>query len=224
MTTHENTDAITHAGEIPADLRPHIETPEDAYAAHVDPYPGLPQRIALGPDDQRVGNFRAFDMFRQVFDSQEHFQKLLGHDVSTMSTQELANYVKDQVLALLDEGHEALAEVSWKPWAKDQFVNHKELGGELADILCFLVNLALAAGLTADDFYRLHQEKALRNIKRQEKAGGYSQVEGKCPTCRRAIDDLKAKGISTGNFGGIDFCDRVECITTYRANSTEKGI
>jgi NTP pyrophosphatase (non-canonical NTP hydrolase) len=195
----DNTDAIKHAGEIPADLRPYIQTP-------VDPSPHFRQRLVADAD----GNVPSgFDMFRQVFESQAYFQGLLGHDYTRMSTEELVEYIKNQVLALLDEGHEALNEVSWKPWAKDTFVNHAELRGELADILCFLVNLALAAGMTADDFYAAHQEKALRNIKRQE--AGYSQREGKCPGCLRAIDDLKAKGLPIGNFGGVDYCSH-ECI------------
>lgn len=242
---HENMDAIEHAGEIPADLRPHIEAPEDTALAEAEArivartagqppynnggllgvitrtYGELPQRVKPTPADetpyfrQRVAigseaePLRMFDMFRQVFESQAYFQGLLGHDYSRMSTQELANYIKDQVLALLDEGHEALNEVSWKPWAKDTFVNHAELRGELADILCFLVNLALAAGMTAEDLYAAHQEKAKRNIKRQEL--GYSQREGKCPGCFRAIDDLVAKNLPVGNFGGVDYCSP-ECI------------
>ncbi len=150
-------------------------------------------------------------MLSQVFNSQAYFQGLLGHDYNNMSEEELVEYIKNQVLALLDEGHEALNEVGWKPWASSRHVNREAFAGELVDILCFLVNLALAAGLDAHDFYRLHQEKALRNIKRQEQAGGYSVLEGKCPGCGRAIDDLRAKNLPVGNFGGVDYCSH-ECI------------
>lgn len=241
----ENTDAIATPDDIPAELRPHIEAPEDTAAAtdlakaRLAELEAFPMRYVMPADDLPVYDLqadavrfqgrmfipqdetRSLDMLQNVFEGQAYFQGLLGQDYARMDTQELANYIKDQVLALLDEGHEVLAEVSWKPWAKDQFVNHKEAGGEAADILCFLVNICLAVGLDAQAFYALWREKATRNIERQEKAGGYSQVDGKCPTCRRAIDDLKAKNISTGNFGGVDFCDRPECITAYR---TEKGI
>lgn len=223
----DNTDAIQHAGEIPADLREHIEAPEDTAALqklmhgrgrltgelfHTKPLNG-----ERGFEITQLPSPAPQNMLQQIFEGQAYFQGLLGHDVSTMETQELANYVKDQVLALLDEGHEALAEVSWKPWAKDKFVNHAQLGGELADILCFLINLALAAGLTAEDFYKLWREKATRNIARQEKAGGYSQRQGKCPGCLRAIDDLKAKGLPIGNFGGVDYCSH-ECIQKVNPN------
>lgn len=179
---------------------------ETQHTRAVDETPALPQRVAGA---NLPGNYQAFDMFRQVFESQAYFQGLLGHDYNNMSTEELVSYVKDQILALLDEGHEALNEVGWKPWASSRHFNREEFSGELADILCFLVNLALAAGLTADDFYRLHQEKALRNIKRQEEK--YDGVAGKCPGCKRAIDDLRAKGLPVGNYGGVDFCSP-ECI------------
>jgi hypothetical protein len=167
--------------------------------------PPLPQRIP----GANFRDHRAFDMLRQVFDSQAHFQRLLGHEYDEMSPEERVGYLKDQILALLDESHEALNEIGWKPWASSRHINRDEFAGELADILCFLINLALGVGLTADDFYRLHQEKALRNIKRQE--AKYDGVTGKCPGCKRAIDDLRAKGIPVGNFGGVDYCSP-ECI------------
>lgn len=196
---------IRHAGEIPADLRPHIETPED-HQRVIDPHPALPQRVVLGSRQEPI---RAFDMLRQIFESQAHFQGLLGHAYDHMTDEEKVLYLKDQILALTDEAHEALNEIGWKPWATSRHINREEFAGELADILCFLVNLALGVGLTSEDFYRLHQEKALRNIKRQE--AKYDGVSGKCPGCKRAIDDLRAKGLPVGNYGGVDYCSH-ECI------------
>jgi hypothetical protein len=156
-----------------------------------------------------VRDARGADLFRTVFASQDKFQRLLGHDLSEYDEETKAGYLKDQILALLDEAHEALNEVGWKPWASSRHVNHKEFAGELADVLCFLVNLALGVGLSADDLFALHQEKVLRNIKRQEDK--YDGVSGKCPGCKRAIDDLRAKGLPVGNFGGVDYCSP-ECI------------
>lgn len=231
----ENTDAITHAGEIPADLRPHIEAPEDTAQLHTyrpgglvglpvrvrqspaDETPHFRQRVAIGSEAEPV---RMFDMFRQVFESQAYFQGLLGHQYNDMTTEELIEYLKGQVMALQAETIEALDEMSWKPWTHgEKFVNRDTMLGECADILCFLVNIVLGLGFDSQDFYAAHQEKALRNIKRQEDK--YDGVSDKCPVCRRDLNDLKAKNISTGNFGGVDFCDRPECVLTYR---TEKGI
>lgn len=188
-----------------------------------DPTPGYQQRYIMGMGEGGDNPIRAFDMFRQVFESQAYFQGLLGHDYNQMDVPELIEYLKGQIMALQAETIEALDEMSWKPWTHgEKTINREAMLGECADILCFLVNIVLGLGFTAEDFYRYHQEKALRNIKRQEDK--YDGVQGKCPTCRRDINDLTAKGISTGIFGGIEFCDRVECIDTYRANSTEKGI
>lgn len=255
----ENTDAIQHAGEIPADLVGYIETRGDH---PVDPSPSVPQRFVTSAETTSFANPQAFekvirefswdnyglddvdyllqtdpdaqewvpalaqklqaavsqplptrtgfDMLRQVFESQAYFQGLLGHNYNDMSTEELVEYLKGQVMALQAETIEALDEMSWKPWTHgEKFVNREAMSGELADILCFLVNIALGVGLTANDFYRYHQEKALRNIKRQEDK--YDGVADKCPGCKRDINDLKAKGLPTGNFGGVDYCSH-ECI------------
>ena len=152
---------------------------------------------------------RGNDLLRTIFERQAYFQGLLGHNYNDMSDEELVGYLKDQILALTDEAHEALNEIGWKPWATSRHVNREEFAGELADILCFLVNLALGVGLTASEFFDLHAEKALRNIKRQESK--YDGVSGKCPGCKRAIDDLRAKGLPVGTFGGVDYCSP-ECI------------
>lgn len=187
----------------------------------VDPTPHFRQRIATDADGNVPSGF-GFDMFRQVFESQAYFQGLLGHNYNNMSTEELIDYLKGQIMALQAETIEALDEMSWKPWTHgEKKINRAAMLGETADILCFLVNIVLGLGYTADDFYRYHQEKALRNIKRQEDK--YDGKADKCPTCRRDINDLKAKNIPTGNFGGIDFCSP-ECIDAYRANSTKKGV
>lgn len=243
-SSRENTDAIQHAGEIPADLRPHIEAPEDTALAEAEAriaartgepynnggllglvtrtYGELPQRVRHSPADptphfrQRVAigseaePLRMFDMFRQVFESQAYFQGLLGHSYNDMTTEELIEYLKGQVMALQAETIEALDEMSWKPWTHgDKKINNAAMLGECADILCFLVNIVLGIGYTAEDFYAAHQEKARRNIKRQEQK--YDGVQGKCPGCRRDISDLRAKNLPVGNFGGVDYCSP-ECI------------
>jgi len=155
------------------------------------------------------------DQLRIVFASQEHFQSLLGHDLAEYDDETKVAYLKDQILALLDEAHEALGEIGWKPWATSRHINREAFSGELADILCFLVNLALGVGLSPDEFFALHQEKVLRNIARQE--ANYDGVTGKCPGCGRAIDDLRAKGLPVGTFGGVDYCSP-ECIEKVNGN------
>lgn len=96
-------------------------------------------------------------------------------------------FIRWNVLALEDELHEALAETGWKPWATSRHINTDKFHGELVDAFHFFMNLCLVSGLTADQLLERYFEKRSINAKRQ--ARGYDGVEGKCPKCRRALDD-----------------------------------
>jgi hypothetical protein len=107
---------------------------------------------------------------------------------------ERIQFAKDMILALTDELHEALGEIGWKPWATSRYFNEEEFKGEMVDAFHFFMNLCLVAGMDADELFERYQEKRTRNQKRQ--AEGYDGVEGKCPACKRAFDDLsKAWGM-----------------------------
>lgn len=197
---------ISHKGE---NFYNHTALQQDHFRQRYIPGPdagGVP-RAVLGEKPVTT------DLLHGIFARQGHFQALLGNETWKMSDGELVGYLKDQILAMLDESHEALNELGWKPWATSRHINEEEFKGELVDVLCFLVNLALGVGLTANDFAALHAEKVGRNIKRQRE--GYDGVTGKCPGCNRAIDDLRAKGLPVGNFGGVDYCS-TECIESTR--------
>lgn len=94
---------------------------------------------------------------------------------------------KDMVLALQDELHEALGEIGWRPWATSRHFNVEAVQGELVDAWCFLMSLMLLAGLDAPTLYRKYMAKMAINHKRQD--DGYDAVAGKCPNCKRALDD-----------------------------------
>lgn len=96
-------------------------------------------------------------------------------------------FIKDMVMALEDELHEALGEVGWKPWATSRHINREAYVSELVDAWHFLMNLLLVAGVTGEEFYLKYLEKAKRNAQRQ--AEGYDGLTGKCYRCRRALDD-----------------------------------
>jgi dimeric dUTPase (all-alpha-NTP-PPase superfamily) len=95
--------------------------------------------------------------------------------------------VKINVLAATDELHELLAETSWKPWAKGDFVNLTAARGEFIDAWHFMLNLANLLGLDADEIEERYLAKRAKNIRRQEE--GYDGVSTKCPGCKRALDD-----------------------------------
>lgn len=132
-----------------------------------------------------------------------------GIAYESMNTDEKIAAIKDMVLALTDELHEALAEVGWKPWATSRHIHTEALRGELIDAYHFLMNLMLIAGMTDEDVDRMYREKNRRNLERQQ--AGYDGVTGKCPGCGRALDDMISHGLSP-KFVAATGCCSPECL------------
>jgi len=80
----------------------------------------------------------------------------------------LRNYLR----ALQGEAGELEQELLWKWWSKDK-LDLQNIRVEIVDLMHFLTSLALAAGLSADEFHRLYTAKHRVNQERQEK--GYSK-------------------------------------------------
>ncbi|QBZ72731.1 MazG-like nucleotide pyrophosphohydrolase [Gordonia phage GodonK] len=83
---------------------------------------------------------------------------------------------------------EALDEVNWKPWSKDEpgEVNKAKFIGEMVDVNHFVANALLAAGATDEEYWDAYAEKVERNRARQ--ASGYSANNNRCNGCRRELD------------------------------------
>lgn len=96
-------------------------------------------------------------------------------------------FIKDMTYALEDELHEFTAEIGWKPWATSRHINTDAAQGELVDAFHFFMNLCMAVDMTPDVLFERYKAKRTKNIKRQE--DGYDGVQGKCPGCKRALDD-----------------------------------
>lgn len=128
----------------------------------------------------------------KVLELQANLQAMTyGYDLESMTDEETRKYVFWNAWALADELHEAMAEMSWKPWAETQFINRDAFLKELIDLSHFLNNMWLAiSGLppveAAELFEKLYEEKHIINARRQEE--GYDGVTGKCPKCRRDIE------------------------------------
>lgn len=129
------------------------------------------------------------DRLIEAFELQRQLQeRSYGKDPSQITDpQERVQFIKDMNLALQDELHEMLAEVGWKPWATSRHVNEDAAKGELVDAFHFFMNLCMAVKMDADELFERYKSKRLKNAKRQ--ADGYDGIEGKCPGCKRALDD-----------------------------------
>lgn len=145
------------------------------------------------------------EMIQTPIDGIDLLQRLLAHqaeaqrnvyniDPAALPIGDRVEYIRWNVLALTDELHEMLAETSWKPWAKADYVNADKATNELIDALHFLMNLFLVLApedrgpdaLAADIFDRYERKRAI-NAERQRK--GYDGVDSKCTGCKRALDD-----------------------------------
>jgi hypothetical protein len=139
------------------------------------------------------------DRLSTIFHRQRALQAHLhdGVDPADFEPEERSRYIKDQMLALMDELHEMLAEMAWKPWSSDKTkFNRDAYIREAVDAMHFLVNLVLAAGATADEFYAVFMEKNDVNWNRHMKPGeSYNASEGKCP-CGRALDDYPGQNVN----------------------------
>jgi len=121
-----------------------------------------------------------------------------GFDPPLLQGRERGDYVTWNVVALEDELHEAMQELSWKPWATDDFFNREAYLDELVDAFHFLLNLVFVAGkaesgyLDLDElsfeFFTRYMKKAQINVERQKTPGGFKTLGTKCPDCGRAIE------------------------------------
>lgn len=128
------------------------------------------------------------DMLRESLAMQKELQeRSMGYAFHKMTPGERSEYLSEMILALEDELHEAMKEFSWKSWASAQYFNRDTFVGELVDAWHFLMNLLIAADVSAEELYTRYVTKNMLNAKRQRE--GYDGVSSKCPVCKRALDD-----------------------------------
>lgn len=140
-------------------------------------------------------------LFGQWIEKTKYLQEeFYGHKFEDFTHQELVEWIRINVLAAEDELHEALGEVSWKPWASAQFFNREAYLGEIVDVLHFIGNLVAGAGITDEELNTAYLEKMERNRQRQRE--GYTGV-AKCVKCKRAVDDIIAHGGSVTEYPAL---------------------
>lgn len=117
-------------------------------------------------------------------------REAFGVDPAKLTGRELEEYVRWNVLAAEDELHEALGEISWKPWASREYFNRDEFVGELVDVLHFVGNLLAAAKVSGTELTARYSSKQTKNRDRQR--DGYDGVSGKCPGCKCDLQEVPA--------------------------------
>ncbi len=123
-----------------------------------------------------------------AFNAQQALQiTSYGADPYELEGEDRTEYIMWNVLAATDELHELLNEVGWKPWATSRHVNEEAAKGELVDVFHFFMNLSMALHMGPEELMQKYIEKRQINARRQEE--GYDGVDGKCPKCKRALDD-----------------------------------
>lgn len=130
------------------------------------------------------------DRLSQMLDMQRALQVVAyGRDPGALSIDEKVQFIKDMTLAMTDELHELLAEVSWKPWTHgDNYINYDNAKKELIDLWHMFQNMMLVLDMSSDELYKMYVKKRQVNIDRQ--LNGYDGVSTKCPKCRRALEDV----------------------------------
>ena len=148
---------------------------------------------------------RLSEMFKLQGDLQQNTYG--AHPSSIETNEEKIQFIKDMVLALEDEAHEFLGEVGWKPWATSRHINREAAQGELVDLFHFFMNLCMVVDLTPDLLFEKYRAKRMRNIARQQE--GYDGVKGKCPHCKRALDDTGVLCREDEAHPGSFICDMI---------------
>ena len=124
----------------------------------------------------------------EIFEAQLALQEKMRLLRPGMTPSEMMTFMTTMILGAEDELHEALAELSWKPWssAPPGFRDRDKFVGELRDALQLIINMLLAADVTPGELSEAFRAKWAVNHAR---ASGTYDGTFKCDYCRRALDE-----------------------------------
>ena len=97
-----------------------------------------------------------------LFKKQRLLQDTLKNNIN------IQEYRSIMILASIDELMEMLRETPWKPWKKQQTFNKERFKEEYIDLIHFVINLGLAAGLSSNELIKRYKIKNKINFKRQK--------------------------------------------------------
>jgi dimeric dUTPase (all-alpha-NTP-PPase superfamily) len=112
------------------------------------------------------------DKLEEIFRLQDQLNRRIGVDLSQLTEEEKTKWVLNYTRAMTQEIAELIDSVPWKWWAKYQKFDDQNARVEVIDLFHFLISLAQALGMTADDVFQAYLKKNQVNHQRQE--SGYA--------------------------------------------------
>jgi hypothetical protein len=137
-------------------------------------------------------------------------ERSYGQRIEELEGEERIQMFKEMYVALVDELHESLGEMGWKPWATSKHFNEAAVQGELIDAWHFFMNLLILSGMDPEQMFEKYMAKHRKNQQRQ--IDGYDGVSTKCQGCGRALDDDAVEcHVATGEkYAGKHCCHKIE--------------
>lgn len=110
--------------------------------------------------------FQAMDKLDRIFYLQNLFDSDLvkNRGLEGISKNE---WVQKEILALLSELAELLAEVNFKWWKNPKEINYDNVKEEIVDILHFFTGLCLKIGMDSNELTKIYIKKNEENFNRQ---------------------------------------------------------
>lgn len=107
---------------------------------------------------------------------QEELQERLGYHLWRMSKEEITAYIKEHSIHVNQEMNEMLYELPFfKPWKdyssmslRDYEEAMEKAKKEFIDVMHFMLNIALALDMSANDIYTMYMDKNKENHVRQD--------------------------------------------------------
>lgn len=115
------------------------------------------------------------DHLSEMFELQKNLNKRIGVDTDTFNEEQRVQWILNYSRALSQELAELIDSVPWKWWAKYQTFDEQNARVEVVDLFHFLISLAQALGMSADDVHELYTKKNKVNHNRQD--SGYEQKD-----------------------------------------------
>ena len=130
------------------------------------------------PEDEPEDKPEGMPDWATLFNGIRQYHKDLGYPMefphSLIMAPSQKQQLRDMVLALIDEAHEALHEADWKPWKRydgQPKVKHNKFLEETGDILFFIDGMLMTFGLSWEDLAQAMTKKL--KVTRDRMANGY---------------------------------------------------